>query len=261
MEKELKRQSLYDEIEANLVILKKSHNFTFDEKICYLEKLNEELKNELETNKTIFASILNSIRKNEQYLEVEQMEFVEEFDSKNISAMREYNEYLISDIKRLFKQIFNKVKEDLDEVHKIFGIESNEFNEINEETLERMREEVERLLPKKDLFCEISELINRRILLIQKMTEFEKIASDPGRLFKSSFQLNSEEKFRNSAYPSLLRIEKSIFDLISKYENDFGKFYYKGSDYKAHLQQEIDNRIINRTVFISRCDSPYKKRK
>lgn len=93
------------------------------------------------------------------------------------------------------------------------------------------------------------------------MTEFEKIASDPKRLFRSSFQLNTEEKLGNTAYPSLLKLEEKLFELIEAYEESFGRFCLSGQDYKILLRAEIDNRIINRTVFISRCDSPYRKKR
>jgi hypothetical protein len=50
------------------------------------------------------------------------------------------------------------------------------------------------------------------------MIEFEKHASDPRRLFGSSVQLNAEEKWRKTAYPTLLRIEERLILRIRQYE-------------------------------------------
>ena len=73
--------------------------------------------------------------------------------------------------------------------------------------------------------------------------------------------MNTEEKFRNSAYPSLLKLEGQIFEKIETFESKFGKFIFGDIEYKAAFKNDIENRIINRTVFISRCDSPYRKKK
>ena len=54
------------------------------------------------------------------------------------------------------------------------------------------------------------KLILTRKMFIQEMLEFEVIASDPRRLFKNSAQLNKEEQFRHSAYPTLLGLEDQI---------------------------------------------------
>ncbi|EQB60427.1 hypothetical protein NAPIS_ORF02031 [Vairimorpha apis BRL 01] len=113
---------------------------------------------------------------------------------------------------------------------------------------------------KESFYVKITDLINKRSNLIQMMNEFEIIASDPKRLFKSSFQLNKEEKFRKNAVPNLIRIENEIISKINEYKLQFGDFIYKGEKYEDILKRENSNRIMNKTVFINKFDSPYKKR-
>ena len=50
------------------------------------------------------------------------------------------------------------------------------------------------------------------------MIAFEQTASDPKRLFQSSFQLVEEEKFRRRAYPTLLKLESTLLNAIIKFE-------------------------------------------
>jgi hypothetical protein len=50
------------------------------------------------------------------------------------------------------------------------------------------------------------------------MKEFEVTASDPARLFRPSFQLIEEEKFRKTACPNLLSLEASLKKKILEYE-------------------------------------------
>lgn len=93
------------------------------------------------------------------------------------------------------------------------------------------------------------------------MNEFEKIASDPKRLFKSSFQLNREEKFRKNAFPSLLKIEEEILNKLDDYSKKYGIYKKDEQIYKEIIKKEIEGRIINKTVFINKFDSPYKRKK
>lgn len=259
-EREKMRQYFYDEIQANAKILGEKVEFTFEEKICELERLMSDLKNRIEERRRELKELKDDILRREQTLKVQPREWDDCLDKANIEKMKIYHEHLKSEQNRLFDEIFANTKKELEEINAIFGIKNSEF-EKTEKSLDEMRNLINELLPKKDMFCEIRSLINKRKLLLEKMTEFEKIASDPKRLFKSSFQLNSEEKFRNTAYPSLLKIEESLMDLLHLYESTFGVFEYEGLQYKDSLKLEIENRIINRTIFISRCDSPFRKKK
>ncbi|KAJ1961362.1 hypothetical protein H4R35_007453, partial [Dimargaris xerosporica] len=96
------------------------------------------------------------------------------------------------------------------------------------------------------------QLLQDRKHLIKRMVEFEKSASDPRRLFQSSFRLNEEERFRKTCYPTLLGMEHRLHIGLQEFEHDFG-FAFRTSPqappYAEVLQKEIDERIVNETVF------------
>lgn len=262
---ELKRQFLYDEIERFCKIFKIRANFSFDESIFDLKKRLDNYKIELEEKKKEFFTLLKSIRKVESYLGFTPKNIIEEYNQGNISEMKDFYKYLKSEQSKQFDDIFENTLKKLHEMNEVFGLQNKPYciknltDDEKELVLEKMQQEIDVLLPKKEKFIEITNLISKRKVLLEKMTDFEKIASDPKRLFKSSFQLNTEEKFRNNAYPSLLKMEEALFKLLDSYENDFGIFIYKGKEYKTALRHEIDSRIINKTVFINRFESPKKK--
>ena len=90
------------------------------------------------------------------------------------------------------------------------------------------------LQPKLELSLSIIDAINSRYSLIGKMREFEKSASDPARLFRSSFQLLQEEKFRKTALPSLLNIEGQLKGLLHQFKSKFGEdFVYEATEAAA----------------------------
>lgn len=179
---------------------------------------------------------------------------------KRISDMEAWVEKLHEKKKRMFKRIFVCKLGELSTMCAIFGIQMEEYDET-EECLEKIEKMVEEMLPKKEMFVEIQGLIDQRDNILSAMIDFEKIASDPRRLFKSSFQLLSEEKFRKNAAPSLFRMERELLEKIGEYENQFGPFCRNGS-YRDQLVEEIRNRIINKNVFIvGGLDSPRKRRK
>jgi hypothetical protein len=60
---------------------------------------------------------------------------------------------------------------------------------------------------------------------LQKMIEFEKSASDPRRLFQSSFRLLEEEKWRKSCWPNLVKIEDQLISACLAYEEGMIKSY------------------------------------
>lgn len=257
---ETKRQLYYDEIERIGKAIKRSAAFTFEEKICELKRMAEEMRNEMEDRSSRHDALLKEIRRREGYLGQGEKELPDGLDDESMGSIVSYNEHLKKEQARLFDEIFDRTREELTQICGIFGIGLEEYDR-SEKALDAMRALVESLIPKKERFVEISESIQRRRALLARMTEFEKAASDPKRLFKSSFQLNMEEKFRNSAYPSLLKMEEALFEMIDSYERQFGTFMYENMQYRMALKNEIENRIINKTVFISRCDSPYRKKR
>lgn len=61
------------------------------------------------------------------------------------------------------------------------------------------------------------------------MVDFEKTASDPRRLFRASFQLNEEEKFRRTCFPTLLQLDESLLKAIQDFERASGKPFMLGN--------------------------------
>jgi hypothetical protein len=123
-------------------------------------------------------------------------------------------------------------------------------NLYSEEGLMSLTDEIQRLhnmllSPKK-----LIRLILKRKAFVQTMMEFEVIASDPRRLFKSSVQLNKEEQFRRTAYPTLLQLEDAIRDGCSEFEETTGEaFMWEGEYYLVTLEAEITERPIDPGVF------------
>lgn len=116
-----------------------------------------------------------------------------------------------------------------------------------------------------DAFADAADIlaqIEARQAFIQKMVDFEKSASDPKRLFKSSFRLNEEEKFRKSSYPMLLQVESGLRMKILDWEQTKKKRFFKQLDllssdtvdqdktpYLVELEMEISTRFVNKNVF------------
>jgi len=275
--KELRRKNLYESIKSAVTILGKTASFNYDENICMLERMDEEYQGEIGARNEEYRQLREEIARKEDYLGIEldgaaegdlgderdggkKRAFSDKLDDSNLNMMREYCNELRQEIGKKLESIFGKARKELEEMGEIFGRQDLP-TEATEANLELIRKMIVEMRPRKDDYCRILECIEKRRDLLTRMTEFEKIASDPKRLFKSSFQLNQEERFRNTAYPNLLKLEERIFALISEYEDKYGEFVYEKLSYRLALQLEISNRIINRTVFISRCDSPYRKKK
>lgn len=106
---------------------------------------------------------------------------------------------------------------------------------------------------------------------IKKMKAFEQSASDPRRLFRSSFQLLDEERFRKVAYPTLVKLEDVIRTRLMEVERVKGRPFVLdfGDDEEDHgresgenggdadfaepyaevLRREVEARYVNETVF------------
>eukprot|EP00842_Homolaphlyctis_polyrhiza_P005346 jgi/Hompol1/5812/HPOL_000729-RA len=86
---------------------------------------------------------------------------------------------------------------------------------------------------------EIYRIIDERAHLLKKMKEFETTASDPKRLFRPSFQLNEEEKFRKTCYPTLIKMEAHLRQAITQYEAENKEtFLFYGEVYLDVLEAE-----------------------
>jgi hypothetical protein len=117
------------------------------------------------------------------------------------------------------------------------------------------------LQPKLELTLQLITSITSRYAIIAKMREFEKSASDPARLFRSSFQLLQEEKFRKTALPNLLKLESQIKSQLSEYKFKFQEefIYYPYPEdcdcvavsqfYSELLEEEISSRFMSSGIF------------
>ncbi|CAG8488366.1 19220_t:CDS:10 [Gigaspora rosea] len=129
----------------------------------------------------------------------------------------------------------------LETVHKI---------DSAEEVYEYLAQEAMRLEELHVKCARIFDLMSERRALIEKMIEFEKKASDPRRLFQSSFRLLEEEKWRKSCWPNLVKIEDNLINACITYEEAERKpFMYESVRFLDTLQEEISERTVNQMFF------------
>lgn len=118
------------------------------------------------------------------------------------------------------------------------------------ETLEQQSELISKLTPIAQLHTTIRQKIEKRSELIRRMQEFEASASDPNRLFGSSFRLNQEERFRKAAYPTLVKLEATLLQMLTEFKDQYGtELVYRGLIVKDAIEHEKENRILNDTLF------------
>ncbi|KAI5190168.1 hypothetical protein NECID01_0861 [Nematocida sp. AWRm77] len=175
--------------------------------------------------------------------------------------IEELEETYKAQIKEIFGQNLSKVQAYTEKIEELTGEPKQEakYEEICTLTFseqEALLEEIEAAAQKLEQECtilvSIKEFIQERKALLQKMAAFEEQARDPSRLFRSSFQLISEEKFRKMAVPALLRVEKEIFSLTDEYVSLFAKDPLIGQvPIVQELQHEVSSRIINTSVFMA----------
>ncbi|KAJ3227265.1 carboxypeptidase C prc1 [Chytriomyces hyalinus] len=119
-------------------------------------------------------------------------------------------------------------------------------------TVERINLELLSLQSRHEAEHHIYALIESRRALLTRMTEFEhKTANDPTRLFRSSFQLNEEERFRKTCVPTLLKMEARLRKEIEDFERDQERwFMFRGVRHLSVLDQDIADRFVNEAVFV-----------
>ncbi|KAI8924617.1 microtubule associated protein-domain-containing protein [Entophlyctis helioformis] len=118
-------------------------------------------------------------------------------------------------------------------------------------TAVRLEQEEGSLQTRFNRYQSIYKLIDDRKMLLQRMKDFETTASDPKRLFRPSFQLLDEEKFRKTCLPTLKKTEMLLRDAVTAYENDTEQeFELNGERYLDTLDNEIANRFINESMFV-----------
>ncbi|KAI7865402.1 microtubule associated protein-domain-containing protein [Spinellus fusiger] len=96
----------------------------------------------------------------------------------------------------------------------------------------------------------VFSIMKQRKELIQRMVDFEKNASDPKRLFRASFQLMDEERWRKTCFPTLLQLDADLIYAVKDYEQLSGKYFiYDNHRYLDILHDEIADRSANQTFF------------
>lgn len=110
-----------------------------------------------------------------------------------------------------------------------------------------IRCEISRLTPAYEDALAIGALVEKRADFIAQMKRFEVSASDPARLFRSSFQLNQEERFRKTAYPTLMRLERELVQSLRTFAATHN-FPYRQT-FLADFEQEIADRFISEIFF------------
>ncbi|EOB13111.1 hypothetical protein NBO_175g0002 [Nosema bombycis CQ1] len=142
--------------------------------------------------------LTTDISRNEDSAIKSEKSFIKEVNgsitNSNMDHLRNYLKELSEEYESRIQEIFINTKTYLEELCKLFTLKIDDY-EVSTEGINLMRKTIEDLEPKKELYLEIISLIQKRDELLVSMNEFEKIASDPRRLFKSSFQLLREEKF------------------------------------------------------------------
>lgn len=246
-------------LDSDDVMIQNDHSLV---KIDVLHRKSKFYAEEIERRKCLVSGLIIQIENLRDvlyfYNTIDEEKIIDSITDKNIDMLLNMRDKLVEMEIRYFETIFNETKSKLYEICSVFGMDTVDF-EKTKENLDIMKKIIHELSIKKDKFLEIQEIINKRSELKSRMIEFEKSASDPKRLFRSSFQLLDEERFRKTAYPNLLKIEGQILECIEEFEDNFGEFKYKGEVYKDFLSHEIANRIINKNVFIMNKSNTPKK--
>eukprot|EP00124_Ichthyophonus_hoferi_P000177 Ihof_evm14s6 gene=Ihof_evmTU14s6 len=121
---------------------------------------------------------------------------------------------------------------------------------FSSEGLDALNIEIIRLRTHLERSRVLYQQIYQRKEFIQKMVDFEKSASEKGRLFGSSVRLLREERFRKTAYPTLLAMEKNLLDGLNEYMEKFDEpFELDGENYLETLKGEISSRALNEEIF------------
>lgn len=239
-------------------------NTTFfeDESAFYIDDLNNQNINFLlldDKNSITNSKVhITNADKSQTFIVKDLLDY-NNLSDEHFDKLYMYRAYLDEQYNLKLEEIYTYNVKILNNLLLLFNLPAEKYD-MTDEGIKNLKKRINSLKMKESFYVKITDLINKRSNLIQMMNEFEIIASDPKRLFKSSFQLNKEEKFRKNAVPNLIRIENEIISKINEYKLQFGDFIYKGEKYEDILKKENSNRIMNKTVFINKFDSPYKKR-
>ena len=180
---------------------------------------------------------------------------------ENMKILSEERHRLINFQQQKFKELYDSQVEELDKLMTALRWNDTRKKEIlsncqsyTVDGLQFLSCQLATLQPKLELSLLLISSISSRYALIAKMREFEKSASDPARLFRSSFQLLQEEKFRKTALPNLLNLESQIKTQLVEYKLKFEEFIYHDAEnsdccYSELLEGEISSRFMSSGIF------------
>ncbi|CAG8620350.1 13908_t:CDS:10 [Dentiscutata erythropus] len=198
------------------------------------------LGKDYETRKNKMTAMQKDIKSLYKELNTPLEERIELIDSLDEEYLERYTSQLVELWNKCLVPQFER-DEFFANVHKLTSAE---------DVYELLAHEVARLQELYAKCANIYRLMLERRALIEKMTEFEKKASDPRRLFQSSFRLLEEEKWRKSCWPNLVRIEDQLINACINYEETERKpFMHESMRYLTTLQSEISERIVNQMFF------------
>ncbi|KAJ3218035.1 carboxypeptidase C prc1 [Dinochytrium kinnereticum] len=127
------------------------------------------------------------------------------------------------------------------------GFPPNFFSPL---TVEFLRNEIALVGERYEREKHLILLIEQRNAYIEKLKEFEIDASDPNRLFKASFRLLEEEKFRKASVPILMKMENQLRNAVRDFEAENYPFFFEGRRWIHTLDQELQDRFINKALFL-----------
>ncbi|KAI9205335.1 uncharacterized protein BJ171DRAFT_72006 [Polychytrium aggregatum] len=149
-----------------------------------------------------------------------------------LSRYQEYRQladYLRIEWKRQMEDQVNKLLERLQELWIKCHVNESEresfMNKIKENlyspvTVEMLNEQIKILEQRYEQCHQLFVKIEKRTAFIEKIVDFEKRAQDKNRLFRPSFQLVEEEKFRKTCFPTLLNMESDLHRDVLAFESD-----------------------------------------
>ncbi|CAG8608625.1 25001_t:CDS:10 [Gigaspora margarita] len=201
--------------------------------LTVMQKDVKNLYNELNTPMEERIELIDSL--DEEYMELLSLERDRLKEIMRViieKAIEEYTSQLVELWDKCLVPEFER-EEFFANVHKLTS---------SQDVYELLAHEVARL---QELYAKCAEIYR---LMLER--QFEKKASDPRRLFQSSFRLLEEEKWRKSCWPNLVRIEDQLVNACVNYEETERKpFMHESMRYLDNLQSEISERIVNQMFF------------
>ncbi|KAI8824997.1 microtubule associated protein-domain-containing protein [Fimicolochytrium jonesii] len=179
---------------------------------------------------------------------------------KHVGAYKELADSLRTRWKSQMEETINALFEQLEELWDLCHTSSNQRDAFTARigdtmyspvTLQLLKDEVATLQLRYERYNALYKLMDARTAFLSKMREFEKTASDPKRLFRPSFQLVEEEKFRRTCVPTLLKMEETLRKRVAAMEAEDGSAFVVGGErFLERMAREVEGRFVNGAVFV-----------